>query len=392
MKILIVDDESLMREMVSDVLLGEELFQENEVFVACNGVEGLKLYHEIKPDIVLTDMLMPEMNGSQLIEEISKINRNCEFIIMTGYADLEMAMKVMKEGVNEMIRKPFQAEELINAVNKILEKNKLEEQNKDYKQKLIKAEKLSSIGLLAAGIAHEINNPNTFIKGNLELLLKYMDIVEPYLKKELEKEGRSQNTKLKIAATSFRSAILSALNGSERIKNIVAGLLSFSRSSSLEVKEVYVKDLIESALLMISFKAKKYTIERIIPDENLKVKVNEQDIVQSLMNLVVNAIDAIEEKKEKKIEPEYKGKIKITAGSENQYIKLLIEDNGIGMDQEVLDKIFDPFFTTKPQGKGTGLGISIVKGNIEGSAGLIQIQSKKNKGTTVTILLPKASG
>lgn len=389
MKVLIVDDEPVICDLTKEILTLECAIPESRVFVASSGEQGYQIFKDENPDLVITDMMMPGMNGVELIQEIRKLSQETQIIIMTGYADLDMAVLAVKTGVTELIRKPFKPLEIVIAVKRVMEKFELKQQNSSYEQKLIESEKLSSLGLMAAGIAHEINNPNTFIKGNLELLQKYFDILKPHFER-LVIDDEKEKRKVEMVNESFQDTLFSALNGSIRIAKIVSGLLSFSRQSPKSLMEIKLNDLVEESLILVTHRVKKHNVVRhFSEDDSAMVYVNPQKAVQILMNLLVNSCDAIEERHEK-LDLHEKGTITIDVSSQHKpgYSTLIIKDDGIGMDDLTKKKIFDPFYTTKPVGKGTGLGMSIILNSIRENCGEIEFESVLGKGAKFTIHWP----
>lgn len=374
-KILIVDDETFLGSLVSDVLTSEEITTEDKIEIVKDGKLGLQAYKDFQPEIIISDMMMPEMNGAEMIREIRKFDDDIEIIVMTGFADLDMAIEVIKLKIFDLLRKPFQPEELTMVVKKLIDRILLVKENEMMKQKLINSEKLSSVGLLSAGIAHEINNANTFVKGNLELVQKYISILSPEIKRKANEEGPDQK-KFQMVLDTHQKTIDSAINGSERIRKIVSGLLSFSREASQGATKSSIKTILDEAITLTQHKTKKYKVDVNLPENLHQIRVNEQELIQVFMNLLVNASDAIAETQKEN------GTIRISVKEVDQKQIIEVIDNGKGMNQKTVSKIFDPFFTTKPQGKGTGLGMSVSKGYIENNNGEIFCESVENEGTT----------
>ncbi|MCP5464139.1 MAG: response regulator [Deltaproteobacteria bacterium] len=390
-KVLIVDDEETMREVIKDIISESGQFTDVTLYTASNGLEGLEQFRAHKPEIIITDVMMPKMDGRDLVKTIRQENANIEFIVVTGFADVELASGMIKDGIGGLLKKPFQPDELILLLGKIIKKRELQSKNSEMKKRLFDAEKLSSIGLLAAGIAHEINNPNTFVKGNLELLLKYLEILHPHLQ-ELKQKNNGQDPKLDRVIDSIGDTINMTIDGSQRIAKIVSGLLSFSRNPSVKRSSTNCAELIEQALTLIGHKTKMHKLELDMPAELANISVNKHDLVQTFMNLMVNACDAIVEAQENGTLDRGDGMIKVKIYDDHDHGEqiLMIADNGCGIPEQNFDKIFDPFFTTKEVGKGTGLGMSISKGNIQNSGGQMSFESKVGKGTVFTIRFPLA--
>jgi signal transduction histidine kinase len=237
---------------------------------------------------------------------------------------------------------------------------------------LVQSEKLSSLGQLVAGIAHEINNPVGFIYGNLshaeQYTLDLLDLLnlyqQHYPNPVPEIQRKSQEVDLEFLAEDLPKLIDSMQLGAERIQRIVMSLQNFSRKDEAEIKFVDIHEGIESTLMILhqrlKFQAHRSEIQVIKQYGKLPpVECYVGQLNQVIMNIVVNAIDSIDEKAELET-LEFIPAIRIqTQWLDQDWIRILISDNGIGISEAVGQRLFDPFFTTKPVGKGTGLGLSL---------------------------------
>ncbi len=264
-------------------------------------------------------------------------------------------------------------------------------------KQLMQADKMASIGQLAAGVAHEINNPVGYIMSNLSALQEYISAIKAILDyndelclsvannnienavqviKKIEDKKQVEN--MDFILNDLDKLIKESHDGTLRIKNIVQSLKSFARVDESQMKESDLNEGIESTLRIV-WNELKYKCEVI---KDLKpiphIMCNPAQINQVFMNILVNASHAIEEK----------GKIFIKSECEGEYVIVSISDTGCGIPKESLSKIFDPFFTTKPVGVGTGLGLSISYGIIAKHNGTIDVISDVGKGTTFIIKLP----
>jgi PAS domain S-box-containing protein len=272
--------------------------------------------------------------------------------------------------------------------------------------KLIQAEKMSSLGELVAGIAHEINNPVNFIYGNLQPAANYAtDLIQlvalyqkHYPQPPQEIADFQEAIDLEYMVSDFHNLLKSMNNGAVRISNIVKSLRTFSRLDEADLKKIDIHESLESTLVILQSRLNGRTGK---PEIMLAKNYGELPLVkcyggllnQVFMNLLVNAIDAIEDRRSS-LEPaqqlDYVGWITITTCimSENQVL-ISIRDNGLGMSPAVQAKIFDPFFTTKPVGKGTGMGLAISYQIItEYHHGNLRCISTLGKGTEFVIELP----
>jgi signal transduction histidine kinase len=255
---------------------------------------------------------------------------------------------------------------------------------KTYDQQLQQADKLASIGQLVSGIGHEINNPNQFIRGNIKIIQQSLDdmlpIVDDYVKDYPD---------LKIARLNydfFRQHIMTLVDdmahGSERIKAIVEGLRTFTRKDEgLLLDKVDINTLIETAARLVHNEVHKTAdIELDLSPGVPTFTGNSQKIEQVLINLIVNASQAIPDDR--------RGLINVATHYEDERITILVEDNGKGMNESIVNQIFNPFFTTKRAKGGTGLGLAIAYRIIEEHNGKIQVKSKPGVGTTFIIIIP----
>jgi two-component system, NtrC family, sensor kinase len=267
--------------------------------------------------------------------------------------------------------------------------------------KLIQGEKMSSIGQMVAGVAHEINNPVTFIHGNVTYISQYcqdlLNLVKIYQQQYPQInpiiEAEEEAIDLVFLSEDLPKMLKSMHMGTERIRDIVLSLRNFSRLDQAEVKPVDIHEGIDSTLLILGHRLKKnqkFSGVEIIKDYgNLPlVECYPSQLNQVFMNLLVNAIDALETGNNKA------NWIKIsTECIDTETVTIRIADNGSGISCEILTKLFDPFFTTKPVGKGTGLGLSISYQIItERHGGKLRCESMPDQGSEFVIELPCRSG
>lgn len=268
---------------------------------------------------------------------------------------------------------------------------------RENQRQLIQSEKMASIGQLAAGVAHEINNPIGFVMSNLRTLAEYVNTIISLLKthdqcldaissndlngkERLEKKIQEIREKEDMAFIfeDITQLLAESLDGTERVNEIVKDLKSFARLDESEVKEADINECIESTLKIVWNELKyKCEVRKDLTPLPL-TRCYPQQLNQVFMNMLVNAAHAIPEQ----------GVITITSGIEEDRIAVKFSDTGVGIPPENLSKLFDPFFTTKEIGKGTGLGLSISHGIVEKHGGEIKVESVVGKGTTFTIFLP----
>ena len=280
---------------------------------------------------------------------------------------------------------------------------------KATQSQLIQTEKMSSIGQLVAGVAHEINNPVNFIHGNLNYLDEYtcglLELVEIYQASNIEPSPDIQD-KLEQLDLEFLSADISKIlqsmrMGTERIRDIVLSLRNFSRLDESELIKVDIHEGIDSTLTILQHRLRATSnrpeIQVIKKYEKLpSIHCCPGQLNQVFMNIISNGIDAIEEGDRQnctKADRTKAGEICITTEViEGDRISIRVADNGIGISETIRSRLFDPFFTTKPVGKGTGLGLAVAHQIIvEKHGGAIEVNSRSGEGTEFAIVLPIAS-
>lgn len=260
---------------------------------------------------------------------------------------------------------------------------------------LVQSEKMASIGQLAAGVAHEVNNPIGFVRSNLNTLAEYVrsyqQLLDMHLKYRMQETDRESLGKeitalekeldISFINEDIDELIKDSIEGTTRIRDIVQGLKNFSRENEAGKSLCDLNECIASTLKIVNNELKyKCKIETEIL-EVPPVRANQGQISQVLMNLLINAGHAVDTD----------GQIKISTQPEDDGVCIIIEDNGKGIKESDISKLFDPFFTTKPVGEGTGLGLSISFGIIQDHGGTIDVTSEVGVGTVFTVHLPAGS-
>jgi len=263
---------------------------------------------------------------------------------------------------------------------------------------LLQSEKMASIGQLAAGVAHEINNPMGYINSNLNLLKSYREdltrMFQAYRDLELDLDGNCPTPELKRRLetiqqldgeirldeilTDLSEMISESIEGAERVTFIIKNLKEFSHPESGTPQRINLHEALDSTLNIV-WNELKYKAEVFKEYSDLPtINCYPQELKQVFMNLLVNASQAIPER----------GEIRIRTYLEGEWVKVSISDTGVGIPAEQVQKIFDPFFTTKEVGKGTGLGLSISYSIVAKHGGKISVESEPGKGTTFTVKIP----
>ena len=261
---------------------------------------------------------------------------------------------------------------------------------------LLHSEKMASIGQLAAGVAHEINNPVGFVLSNVDTLKDYLKVVleiqaayEQMVTTLNPEHAETEALQAHIANVKRRSdfdfiigdigkVIKESADGLERVKEIVLSLKNFARADEGDRVEAVIDEIIENGIKMIWNEVKYHVALHKDLSATKPVMVNPTQLSQVIVNLVINAAQAIKQQ----------GHIWVRSWQTESITTIVVEDDGCGIPPHILSQIFNPFFTTKPMDTGTGLGLSISHGIIENHGGSIRADSAVGKGTTFTIELP----
>lgn len=304
--------------------------------------------------------------------------------------------KQLTQEITEAKTREQYLDKLEKANKKLAQSNrklkKLYQDLKDTQTQLVQSEKMASLGQLVAGVAHELNNPISYIYANMKELDSYTVAIR-HLLEVLKRDFDTADFQDKLRKTllelkdkydldfiqkDIETLIEESIEGSQRVKTVVQNLRNFSRLDEAKFKEVDLHEGLESTLLLLNNEIKN----RIEVHKNYgkipKVSCNPGNINQVFMNILLNAVQAIEGE----------GNIWITTRQINDQLEIKIEDDGKGIPKKNLNKIFDPFFTTKPVGRGTGLGLSISYNIIKNHGGEIEVESSSGKKTKFSIRLP----
>jgi two-component system, NtrC family, sensor kinase len=392
-----VEDNPEMRGFIR-VLLQKQY----RVAVACDGLEGLQACRALGPDLVLSDVTMPRMSGVELCREVKQDPdlRFIPFVLLTSHTETQYRIEGFESGADDYLGKPFNVRELQARIRSLLDLRTAEKQlhraHDDLKRaheelqqtesQLVHSEKMASLGRLVAGVAHELNNPISFVYGNMNILQEYVDairgVLEAYRGAPVEDTSREalerqwQENDLDFVLEDLGGLIEGCREGALRTKQIVKDLRTFSRLDEAERKTVDIHQNLRSTLNLLSEpfsgRVRVHTEWGDLPE----VECYAGQINQVFMNLLANAGQAMEAG----------GDIWIrTRFLPPDRVEIEIEDNGCGMSPEILSKIFDPFFTTKPVGTGTGLGLSITYGIVQRHGGSLSVKSEPGKGTCFTL-------
>ncbi len=369
--LLIIEDEPELRSY-----LVRALSDEYRVASAADGETGLELAFKYHPDLILTDLMLPNIDGLEICERI-KHHTDFSFtriVLLTARIDEHSKMTALKNGADDFLTKPFSTTELHTRLTNLTNTQKLEkalEQHnrelhtalKDLKaaeSKLLHSEKLNAIGSLASGLLHEVNNPLNYTITAAQILQRDPDIKADEDKAEM---------------------VADILEGMDRIKTIVKDLHTFAYPEKADTRQAFVlMDAIRSALRFTAHEKGTIEIKIKIPD-NLKVVGSNNHLVQVFINLITNATKALHGKQQGRIEIGCSPFINEQDAPDPQRILIHVRDNGSGIDKQTLSRIFEPFFTTRDIGEGLGMGLSISHTIIKNHGGSLNVSSEVGQFT-----------
>lgn len=355
-----IDDEESMRDSCSQILIKEGLQAET----AENGLVGLDKIKAISPDLVLIDLKMPGMNGMEVLEQLIKIDPYCIPVVITGYATVESAVEAMKIGAYDFLPKPFSPDQLRLIIRRGLEKRKLILETESLRQE----KKLMEENFITL-VSHQLRSPLVAIMQYYEVILGGMAGDVPEKQKDI-----IQKSKARL----------------EDLLNLINDWLDVARLDSGQIvdnlKPISTKKIITKVIedLQPLTQKEKISLEFGSCTKNDLVQGDAGTLEQVFSNLITNAI--------RYNKPN--GKVSISIKENADYIAVEVQDNGIGIAKEHLPFLFDQFFRVKrgegQKIKGTGLGLSIAKKIVDAHGGSIHVSSDLGKGSTFTVLLPKA--
>jgi signal transduction histidine kinase len=362
-RILVVEDEESVLN-----LMGHALSESGyAVAVACSGETGLELFRPGEYQVVVSDVNMPGIDGIEMIRAMKERDASFVPIVVTGVQDQRTAIRAMECGIRRFLAKPFTSDALLDRVeDAIREQKQVTESRMSWNQmeeQLLYAERLSVLGQLAPRIAHEIKTPLQLIQGYVELAM------------EAQKRKREDQV---VECLGRVSPVI------RQLADLVTQMTNLGKPTQGRREELDLRRELDRTLDVLRplGAIKHCRVEKRYEDPLPTVPGDPAQVEQVFRNLLVNGAHAMESVVHRVLTLE----LRSLAGGER--VEAAVGDTGTGIPEENLERIFHPFFTTKPEGKGTGLGLPIVKTIVERHGGDIRVESREGAGARFVVTLP----
>ncbi len=368
--VLIVDDNSDHRELCRRLLRK----QSYRIEFAESGLEAIQICHSLKPDCMLLDFRLPDTDGLGVLEELNANSHLSDIpvVMLTAAGDQRTAVQAMRAGAVDYLRKDeVTRESLSRTVRFAMQRGSLQR----IERRLQEAERLAAIGQLAAGVAHEINNPAAFVLNNLTVALDQV----MQLKSEPDAAGRISGMQM---LDELEECIKDSLDGIRRISGITKDLSELAHPGPRERTRLNLLEVSAQSVKLLKAKAAGRCALIVRPTNLPSVLADRGQLMQAVMNLVDNAIAAIPPGAPRE------NWVRISAAFDQDHVRLSVEDSGAGISQEIAARVFEPFFTTKPAGKGTGLGLALTRSIARQHDGDLVFESLV-RGTRFSLVLPR---
>lgn len=368
---------ALVVENTSDIirLVHLSLRQQFKVLAAPDGMKGLEIAVEHRPDIIVTDLMMPGIDGYELTRRLrtNEKTRHIPIIMLTARGDIDDRVAGLESGVNLYLTKPFSPKELLTSARSLLN---IQAAQAD----LMLTHRMDSLEQVSSGLAHEINNPLNYIKNSVEIIKKDARYLRGLITDSGEVNAIDE-TRLTAMDQRLAKMFETTEAGVKRISGTVELMKKYSR-------EGYVRKLVEHDVFVAADEVVK--IVRPATGRDVKVSVDctgdgtihciPEEFNQVLTNLIQNAIEAVDEGT---------GRVDVIGHSDDLNVYFSVVDNGPGMPAEIREKVFSPFFTTKGPGRGMGLGLTITWRVVRSLGGTIEVKSRPGGGTEFQVQVPR---
>jgi signal transduction histidine kinase len=396
--VLIADDSKVIRNRLVSIL---QTLSGVELRVAVDGLEALTLAKERKPDLLLCDHEMPGLNGIQLLRVLRGTWSRFELpiLMLTANSATETKVQAFQHGANDYVTKPVEAAELCARVMGQLELKRAINDNLKSRMQLLEARKYQAVGRLAAGVAHELNNPAQYTASNLSFLSKSYTSMRSVLTSTLDWAEADpthpfaarvllQSRQLKLTETlaEVPAAVEEALDGIRRMANIIAEMKEFAGDPHADTSELDLNQALRNTVeVSRAMWSPMVTVQLELHPELPLVRGAAHPIKQAFLNLLTNAVEAVTSVGQ----TSPAGRICIRSAPSSGGVEVCFEDAGPGISSDLQARIFEPFFSTKPLGQGTGQGLFVAYAIlVEQSGGKLSCESQPGQGATFRVWLP----
>jgi two-component system, NtrC family, sensor kinase len=393
--VLVAEDSKLVRSQLAAIL---GTLEGVDLRVAADGLEALTLARECKPDLLLTDNEMPGLTGMQLVRVLRNTWSQLELPILMLTANTATETKVLafRHGANDYVTKPVEAAELCARVRGQLALKLAIQENLEARVQLLEARKYQAVGRLAAGVAHELNNPAQYATSNLSYLAKAFRAVRPLLESALvwaqtepapafalELREHAERIGLQEILQEGPLAADEALDGIRRMAHVIAEMKEFAGDAHTDVVSLDLNQALRNVVeVSRSSWGDVLDLKLELHPELPRVRCAQHPIKQAFLNVLTNAVEAIASQGRR-------GSLEISSAPAAGGVEVRFRDDGPGIAPELQSQIFEPFFTTKPLGQGMGQGLFVAYAIVvEQSGGRLRCESQLGDGATFHIWLP----
>jgi two-component system, NtrC family, sensor kinase len=394
-RVLVCDESAALRSMMRRLLSPQY-----ELCLTASGEEALERSPAFAPDVVISDLVLPGMSGSVLCRRLraDPATRDVPVVLVTSLADADARAEGLESGANDYIAKPIRARELQARVGSLVRLRRtmlaLEERSealersnaalREAQHALLRAERFSAVGTLAAGLAHEIANPLSCIKAGSSAIMRFLREVGDGISALADGSGREPADRHGLMSALAESMAIAGelADGSRRIERIAADLRVFAGPAMAVDEAVDLADAVDGAWTVA--RSRFAALPRLTLEARAcaPIRASGALVRQALIAVFENAVLAAGPG----------GLVRVTLRDIPDGAEIEVQDSGPGIPREILPRIFDPFFTTRPVGAGTGLGLAVAYGIVSGLGGDIGVDSPPGEGARFRVRLPRAPG
>lgn len=374
--VLYVDDEPI------NLRVFEANFRTRFRIITCTeGKAALEILQQPGTDVavLISDQRMPGMSGVELLEKARSLAPDVRRMLITAYSDMQAVMDAVNRG--QVIRyfvKPWVKEELAAALEDAVGIYTLQTRVREIEARMLRSERLATLGQVSAGIAHELMNPVSYMTQNVATLRRELDVLREWIAPRLAKDPSPE---VRQTLEDLPGILEDVETGAHHIREVALAIRSQARGEDVE-SSCEIAEVVEFAVKLARAEIRQRARIQ-VRGEKAAVAIGPVKLSQILLNLIVNSAQAMEGS-------ERAGLIQVHWWKEGRALRMDIVDNGSGIPPEVMQQVFEPLFTTKAVGTGTGLGLPIVRELLQQAGGDVRLRSKSGEGTTAELTIPLA--